>query len=59
MAEFCLNCLKEFEPNANERNAVLSKDYCICEGCGKSTKVVIALSEVCEQKNKADNMRGR
>lgn len=55
MAEFCLDCLREFEPNANGRNSVLSKDYYICDGCGKSKRIVVSLLEVCEEKNNIKN----
>ena len=41
MADFCLECLKEFEPNANINNVVFSNVDYFCEGCGEFKSVVI------------------
>lgn len=41
MAEFCLECFKKIEPNANEYNTVLSTNYDLCEGCGEMKHIVI------------------
>lgn len=45
MAEFCLKCLQEFEPNANENNAVLSDSLELCEGCGNLTQIVLEFDD--------------
>ena len=45
MAEFCLDCFKKFEPNANEDNTVLSEYNDFCEGCGEVKPVVICFEE--------------
>jgi hypothetical protein len=41
MAEFCLECFKKFEPNANEHNTVLSDNPDFCEGCCDIKPVVL------------------
>lgn len=41
MADFCLECLHKFEPNANEHNTVLSKEIVLCEGCGNLKNIVL------------------
>lgn len=45
MAEFCLECLRKFEPNANENNVVLSDNPELCEGCGMLKNVVIEIND--------------
>ena len=45
MAEFCLECLKKFEPNANEHNTVLSEELYFCEGCCDFKPVVVAFDD--------------
>ena len=45
MADFCLDCFKKFEPNANENNTMLSEDNDFCEGCGEIKPVVIEFNE--------------
>lgn len=41
MAEFCLECFRGFEPNANMSNVVLSNENDFCEGCCEFKPVVI------------------
>lgn len=41
MAEFCLQCFKRFEPNANEYNTTLSTNLEWCEGCAELRQVVV------------------
>ena len=45
MAEFCLECLKKFEPNANTNNTTVSIDPYLCEGCGQLKPVVVAFAD--------------
>jgi hypothetical protein len=45
VAEFCLNCFKKIEPNANEYTTKLSEDLDFCEGCGEIKNVVIEFDE--------------
>ena len=45
MAEFCLDCFKKFEPNANEDNTVLSEYDDFCEGCCEWKPVVIEFTD--------------
>ena len=45
MAEFCIECLRKFEPNANENNVVLSDNPELCEGCGMLKNVVIEIND--------------
>ena len=45
MAEFCLECLQKFEPNANEDNTVLSKYNDFCEGCCSFKPIVIEFDD--------------
>lgn len=40
MAEFCLECFKKFEPDANEYNTSLSEQPDFCEGCFSFKPVV-------------------
>ena len=35
MAEFCLECLKKFEPNADEHNTELTVFIYPCDACGQ------------------------
>lgn len=42
MAEFCLECLQKFEPNANRYNSILTDRLELCEGCGKQKQVVFS-----------------
>lgn len=49
MSEFCLECLKKFEPNANVNNTTTSTDLYLCEGCGQLKHVVVAFTDkICE-----------
>ncbi len=42
MAEFCLKCYNRiYKDNLTEYDVVLTKDYELCEGCGKCKRVVI------------------
>lgn len=50
MAEFCLECFKRFEPNANENNTTLSKNLEWCEGCAELRQVVLEYNEGIAQK---------
>ena len=43
MAEFCLECLRKFEPNANEGNVILSNNSELCEGCGLLKRIVVKI----------------
>lgn len=45
MAEFCLECLKKFEPNANTNNTTVSIDPYLCEGCGQLKPVVLTITD--------------
>ena len=45
MAEFCLECFKRFEPNANEDNTTLSNYLDWCEGCAELRQVVVDFEE--------------
>lgn len=45
MADFCLDCFKKFEPNANEDNTILSDYLDFCEGCRKMKQVVFEFNE--------------
>ena len=38
--DICLDCLKNFEPNANESTTKLSEDKFICDNCGKLKNLV-------------------
>lgn len=44
MAEFCLKCLRKFEPNVNEDNFILSNNLELCEGCGMLKKIVVEIT---------------
>lgn len=44
MAEFCLECLRKFEPNANGNNTVLSDNLELCEGCGILKRIVVEIT---------------
>ena len=49
MAEFCLECLKKFEPNANVNNTTVSTNLYLCEGCGQLKPVVVTFTDkTCE-----------
>lgn len=49
MAEFCLECLKKFEPNANVNNTTVSTNLYLCEGCGQLKHVVVTFTDkTCE-----------
>ena len=48
MSEFCLECFKQFEPNANELNTVLSNWSELCEGCGQIKQIVISFDDTRE-----------
>ena len=45
MAEFCLECLRKFEPNANADSIVLSDNPELCEGCGHIKKIVVEIND--------------
>ena len=45
MAEFCLECLKKFEPNANEYNTTISIESYLCEGCGEIKPIVVTFDD--------------
>ena len=45
MAEFCLQCFKRFEPNANEYNTTLSTNLEWCEGCAELRQVVVDFND--------------
>ena len=45
MAEFCLQCLKKFEPNANKHNTTVSINPYFCEGCGELKPVVVTFDD--------------
>ena len=45
MADFCLECFKKFEPNANEDNTILSDYLDFCEGCCEMKQVVFEFNE--------------
>ena len=40
MADFCLECLQKFEPNANKNNTVISNECYVCDGCGEIKPIV-------------------
>lgn len=50
MAEFCLECLRKFEPNANENNIVLSDNPELCEGCGILKRIVVEITNESESR---------
>lgn len=45
MADFCLDCFKKFEPNANEDNTILSDYLDFCEGCCEMKQIVFEFDE--------------
>jgi len=45
MAQICLECLKQFEPNANEDNTTLSDDLIICDSCSELKYIVMDYQE--------------
>lgn len=45
MAEFCLECLKKFEPNANINNTTVSINPYYCDGCGKLKPIVVTFED--------------
>lgn len=50
MSEFCLECFKQLDPNANELNTTLSNWAELCEGCGQIKKIVISFDDTKKDK---------
>lgn len=49
----CLNCLKNFEPNANENTVKLSEDKSTCDSCGKLENLVTEFDDYSKEYNNA------
>ena len=58
MAEFCLECLRKFEPNANEDNTTLSDYLDWCEGCAELRQVVLTFDDE-DSSNKSYKVKPR
>ena len=51
--DICLNCLKNFEPNANENTTKCSEDKSICDNCGKLENLVTEFDDYSKEYNNA------
>ena len=51
--DICLDCLKNFEPNANESTTKLSEDKFICDNCGKLKNLVEEFNDYSKEYDKA------
>lgn len=51
--DICLNCLKNFEPNANENTVKLSEDKSTCDNCGKLENLVAEFDDYSKEYNNA------
>ena len=42
MAKFCFNCWNRINETKYTKNKyIISKDLCLCEGCGKYTNIIV------------------